>query len=314
MINIYKSSLDGKLIEIQEYEVDCWINMVAPTESELLEVSRKYNVDKDFLLAALDDEEHSRIEIDNENSTTLILVDSPIMEKEIERSVYNTIPIAIIHTKQVVITVCLRENVVFQSFKTGTVKTFFTYKKSRFILQILYGNAMLFLKDLKQIDKLSEEVESRLHISMKNKELIQLLDLQKSLVYFSTSLRANGMVLRRLTRLSFMNLYAEDKELLEDTVIENEQAVEMSKIYTDILSGTMNAYSSVISNNLNIVMKLLTSITIVMAIPTMIYSFYGMNVSSLPFVDRADGYLIIFIFSVISCLISIIIMAKKKMF
>ncbi len=181
-------------------------------------------------------------------------------------------------------------------------------------MQILYRNATLYLAYLRQIERQTDQMEAELHKSMKNKQLIQLLDLEKSLVYFSTSLRSNEIVLKRLSKIQFMNRYEDDRELLEDIVIENEQAIEMAKIYSDILSSTMNAFASIISNNLNIVMKFLASITIVMAIPTMIASFVGMNVQGIPFSNAENGFFIIcYIAFVITSLVAFF-MFKKKMF
>lgn len=236
-----------------------------------------------------------------------------VKNKETDSNLYETLPIAIILSNKAIITVSLSETLVLEPFLKNRVKTFFTFKKSRFILQILYRNASLYLYFLKRIDKQSSLIESELHKSMKNKELIQLLSLEKSLVYFSTSLKANELVMERLSRYSFIKNYEEDMELLEDTIVENRQAIEMAKIYSDILSGTMDAFASIISNNLNIVMKILTSITILMAIPTIISSFFGMNVP-VPFSKNPYSFFVIMIISVIICFVVAKFMSKKNMF
>lgn len=216
-------------------------------------------------------------------------------------------------TELCLITICLMDTPVLSNFKEGRVRNFWTYKKTRFILQILFRNASLYLQYLRIIDKKSDEVEKQLHISTKNQELIELLELEKSLVYFSTSLRGNELVLERLLKIEKIKQYPEDEELLDDVIIENKQAIEMSDIYSNILSGTMDAYASVISNNLNIVMKVLAVITIVMSIPTMIASFWGMNVP-VPFADSPFGFFGLVGVSLVLTVIGSIVLGKKKTF
>ena len=189
----------------------------------------------------------------------------------------------IVVTDDKIFTVCLEDTPVLSSFMDGRVRNFFTYKRTRFILQILYRNASLYLHYLRIIDKKSDEVEQKLHKSQRNQELIELLELQKSLVYFTTSLRSNEVVLEKLLKVENIKQYPEDTELLEDVIIENKQAIEMTNIYSGILSGTTEAFASIISNNLNIVMKFLATVTIVMSIPTMIFSAYLPNLRSILF-------------------------------
>jgi magnesium transporter len=259
MIEILKT-LDDGMHEMDEVSEGCWIALTDPSATELLEISEKCNVDIGDLRAPLDEEERSRIEI--EDDYTLILVDIPAVEEHNDNDRFVTIPLGIIITKSVIITVCLEETSVLSGFMDGRVRNFFTNKKTRFILQILYKIATHYLIYLRQIDKISNYIEKQLHKSMKNKELIQLLDLEKSLVFFSTSLKATEVTLEKIMRGRFLKLYEEDQDLLEDVLIEVKQAIEMSNIYSNILSGTMDAFASVISNNLNIVMKTLTSVTI----------------------------------------------------
>ncbi len=311
MLNIYKT-IDETLFKLEEIEDGAWINLINPSEKELKFVEESLKVENDFLKAALDDEESSRIEI--EDDQLLILVDIPVVEKEDEHIVYETIPFGIILIGKNIITVCLKDSVVIDQFEKNSVKSFATFKRYRFVLQILYKVAKRYLLYLKQVDKMSSQVERQLHKSMKNRELIQLLDLEKSLVYFTTSLRANQIVLEKLLKLETVKLYPEDEDLLEDVIIENKQAIEMSNIYSGILSGMMDAFASVISNNLNIVMKILTSITIVMAIPTMIASFYGMNLSKLPLSNSPNAFWVIILISGVASLLAGIFLAKKKMF
>lgn len=280
MISYYKT-IDRKLVQLDNVEPGCWVSLVAPTEEEVTGIIDTLQVDAGFVRAGLDEEETSRVEM--EDDQTLIVVDLPLAQTEADSVVYSTIPMAMILTTDNIITVCLKETSLIKEFASTSVKNVETTHKTRFVLQMLYKIAGRYLQYLKQIDKISLYVEKKLHRSMRNKELIQLLELEKSLVYFSTSLKGNEVTLEKILRGRIIKLYDEDQDLLEDVLIEIKQAIEMSSIYTNILSGTMDAFASVISNNLNIVMKVLSSITILMAIPTIISSFYGMNVDGIPF-------------------------------
>jgi len=311
MIEILKT-VNGELIRTDSYEDGVWINLTNPTEDEINELSSSLNVEIDFLKAALDEEERARIESDN--GQTLIIVDIPVIEKEGKTNIYTTIPLAIILIKHIIITVCLRQDTLLNDFKDNKVKTFLTQYKTRFVLQILHKNATKYLQYLKHIDKTSSRIEHDLHKSMKNKELIQMLKLEKSLVYFSTALKSNEIVLEKLMKYEHIKNYPEDTDLLEDVIIENKQAIEMANIYSSILTGTMDAFASIISNNLNIVMKFLTSVTIVMAIPTMISGFFGMNVP-LPLSDTSPySFWIIAALALSVCLVTVYALFKKKMF
>ena len=290
MIEIFKTYEDGIRL-INQMEDGSWIALTNPSATEVLEVSERYNIDVDHLRAPLDEEERSRIEI--EDDYTLILVDIPSIEERNGKDRYVTIPLGIIIAKDVLITICLEETPILKNFMDGRVKGFYTYMKTRFILQILYKNATVFLQYLRIIDRKSEEIEHKLHESTKNRELIELLELEKSLVYFTTSLRANEVVLEKLMKSEGIKKYPEDTELLEDVIIENKQAIEMANIYSGILSGMMDAFASVISNNLNIVMKFLATVTIVLSIPTMIASFYGMNFDNIPLGHNPFGFYIV---------------------
>lgn len=313
MINIYKSidESNNTLQKIESLEPGCWVNIVAPTDQELIFISKKTGVPIEFLRAPLDDEEASRLDIEDTN--VLVIVDIPFTEMEDNSLTYDTYPLAIIHTEKEIITVCLKNSKVLTDFAEGKVRSFFTYKRSRFILQMLYRVATYYLLYLRQIDKKSLMVEKRLHKSMRNKELIQLLSLEKSLVYFSTSLKSNEITLEKMLKLEFITKYEEDKDVLEDVIIENKQAIEMANIYSNILSGTMDAFASVISNNLNIVMKLLASVTIVMAIPNMISGLFGMNLK-VPFAESAYGFWIVLGIVISICLSAIVVLNKKDMF
>ena len=212
-----------------------------------------------------------------------------------------------------IITVTSRESTLINDFTEERVRGFWTYKRTRFILQMLNRNANRFLSYLKQIDKVSTTVQRRLQESMRNQELLQMMQLEKSLVYFSTSLKGNELVLEKMMRMDMLRKYPEDADLLEDVIIENKQAIEMCNIYRDIMSGTMDAYASIISNNLNIVMKVLTSLTVLLAVPTLFASFWGMN-TGVPFQGNIMGFWIVFGASAAVTLISFFILRWKKMF
>jgi len=292
----------------------CWIALTNPTASEIIDIADAYQIDPDHLKAPLDEEERSRIEVEEEY--TLVLVDIPSIEERSGKDWFVTIPLAIIMTNDVLITVCLEETPVLTSFMDGRGRDFHTFMKTRFILQILYKNATQYLQYLRIIDKKSEVIERKLHQSQKNEELIELLELEKSLVYFTTSLRSNEVVLEKLLRTEKIKKYPEDTDLLEDVIVENKQAIEMAGIYSGILSGTMDAFASVISNNLNIVMKFLATVTIVMSIPTMVASFYGMNVNSrgMPFANHPYGFVIVLGFALALSLLVAYIFNKKDLF
>lgn len=315
MISIYKSvyeSTPSSLLPLDNIEPGCWINIVAPSDQELILISKKTGVPMEFLKAALDEEETSRI--DTEGNSTLFIVDIPFTEMEDNSLTYDTYPLGIIHTENELITICLKNSRMLADFTEGKVKTFYTYKRSRFILQILFKIASYYLIYLRQIDKKSLLVEKKLHKSMKNKELIQLLSLEKSLVYFSTSLKSNEITLEKMLKLELMQKYPDDKDVLEDVIIENKQAIEMANIYSNILSGTMDAFASVISNNLNSVLKFLASITIIMTIPNVISGLFGMRVGGVPFANASFGFwAVVGIVAVCALLVSIIL-GKKDMF
>jgi len=310
MLEIFKT-VNEELVRMDHFEDGVWVNLTNPTEEEIKRVCEGLNVDVEYIRAALDEEERARIE--SNNGQTLIIVDIPIDEKEGDNSIYVTIPLGIVVIKENIITVCLRENPIIKDFINKKVKSFYTFFKNRFILQILYKNAAYYLYYLRLIDKESTRIEYHLHKSMRNKELIELLDLQKTLVFFSTSLKANELVLEKMLRFDYIKKYPDDNDLLEDVIIENKQAIEMASIYSNILSSTMDAFASIISNNLNIVMKFLTSVTIVMAIPTTVASFFGMNVN-LPFSNLGGAFYIILLISLALSGISIYFLAKRKMF
>lgn len=315
MIEIYKTLENGSFVTLNRMEKNCWVAMTNPTVQEVAKVASECGIEEDVLKAALDEEERARIEA--EDDYTLILIDTPFIEKEeVGKEIklrYSTLPLAIINLKDVIITVCLSDTPVLATIKSGKTKDFFTYKRTRFILQIFYRVATIFLLYLRAINRQSEIIEDKLHVSQKNKELIELLELEKSLVYFTTALRSNEMVFEKMLKNERVKQYPDDEDLLEDVIIENKQAMEMANIYSGILSGTMDAFASVISNNQNSTMKSLATVTIVMSIPTMIASFYGMNV---PLPGRDNPYCLLIIMGVTVILTGIVtlIFRKKDLF
>lgn len=312
MLEYYMTNEENRVMKMDEITKGCWINMVHPTDEEIYLVAKKLNIPIDYFKDALDDEERSRIE--KEDNSLFIIVDFPyITHDEVGFPIYETIPIGIILMEDAFITVSLNETPILEDFKNNKVRGFFTYKKTRFALQILFAISSYYLRYLKQINRKTNEVEREIHQSMKNKELYKSLALEKSLVYFTTSLKANKIVLERMLRLNLIKMYEEDKELLEDVIIENQQAIEMAETYTSILNGMMEAFASVISNNLNIVMKFLTSFTIILALPTMVASFYGMNVG-LPFQDKPYAFILVMLIALFLSSLTTYIFWKKKFF
>lgn len=315
MLKIYNTDIQtGETSEIKEFKKGSWINLVNPSNDEIEKVCSSINIQEDFIRYSLDLEEKARIDQEEEDNTILFVVDIPIIEKNDDSVIYSTLPLGMIVVRDdFFITVCLRKNKVIEDFEKKMPKNFATYKKSRFLLQILFSNASLFLAYLKQINKDTESTENKLKDSLRNKELLRMLNLEKSLVYFSTSLKSNEVVMEKTMKGKIIKLYDEDEDLLEDAIIENKQAIEMGKIYSDILNGTMDVYASLISNNLNVVMKFLTSITLVIAVPTMISSFWGMNVN-LPFEHSNIGFFLIVTVSVLLTLFVAWWLRKKDMF
>jgi magnesium transporter len=310
LIRFYKT-IKEELVSCDGYEEGVWINLINPTENEVSYAGALAGVDTELIRPALDEEERPRIE--TENGQTLILVDIPIVENGNDSMVYSTIPLGIVITKECILTVCLKEAAILNDFINKRVKTFYTFYKSRFVLQILFKNATLYLQYLRKIDNISNKIENDLQKSMRNKELSQLLQLEKSLVYFSTSLKSNETVLEKMLKMEAIKKFEEDQDLLEDVIIENKQAIEMTGIYSSILSGMMDAFASIISNNLNIVMRSLTIITISLAVPTMISGFFGMNVPIL-WSGSAFAFPVIVGSSVIIAVLTSFILSKKKLF
>ncbi|MBE6870883.1 MAG: magnesium transporter CorA family protein [Ruminococcaceae bacterium] len=313
MISFFKT-VNGRIAPIDTYESGCWINVVSPTESEMSLLTDELKIDGGFIKSGLDEEEVSRIESDE--GQTLIIFDIPIAQSsQTGNTTYSTLPMGVIIAHDFFITVASREHALIKEFSDGIVKNVETSRQMHFLLMLLLKASGKYLAYLRQIDKLSTYVEKQLYKAMKNKELIQLLEMVKSLVYFSTSLKAVEVTLNKIQRSRYIPLDEEDADLLEDVIVEIKQAIEMATIYSGILSGTMDAFASVISNNLNIVMRVLASITIIMAVPTIVFSFYGMN-TPLPL----QGSPILGLWyvplgiAIIATVICAIVLKKKNMF
>ena len=299
--------------EIETLEPGSWINLVNPSQSESMEIASAFNIDIADLRAPLDAEEMSRMTIEDEY--TLIIVDVPIKEERNNQTYYVTIPLGIILTEEAIITTCLEKLPLLDIFINRRLRNFYTFMRSRFIFQILYRNAELYLSALRTLDRKSEQIESQLHKSTRNEELIELMELEKTIVYFKASLKTNERVIKKLTSAtSNIKKYLEDEDLLEDTLIETQQAIEMADIYGNILHSMTDTFASIISNNQNNIMKALALVTIVMSIPTMIFSAYGMNFKNndLPLNGEPHAFwIIIFIAFAISVSLTVYLIHKK---
>ena len=312
MLKIYNTDIQtNRFEEIKEIKKGVWINLVNPTDDEIKRICEKTGIEEDFLKYPLDYEEQARIDV--EDNSTLFIIDVPTVEENVDGKVYTTMPQGIIFVgDDYFITISLKKNSIIEAFEKGKIKGVFTYKKTRLLLQMLYLNASKYLDTLKKVNKEAESTVLMLQKSMKNRELIQLLNIEKGLVYITTSLKSNELVMEKTLKGKIIKMYEEDEDILEDAIIENRQAMEMSKIYSDILTGTMDAYASIISNNLNGVMKFLASLTIIISVPTLIASIWGMNVD-LPFKGSPYGFACIIGISIAVSTVAYIWLKKKDM-
>ncbi len=278
MLKIYKNEVDNSEVTIcKEMEDNTWVRLIAPTEQEITMVSSKLNIPNSLISQVLVEKELPRVK--QVDGATLIVMDVPYMKDKSIKNKYVTCPLGIIICDNFhIVTVSLQKHTFMDDFANGDVDTFFTYKKSRFLIQIFLKSAEVYLSTLNLMDEDIQKMEKNTYYSTNNRVLINFLNMQKTLVYFLTSLQANGHVLERLQSEELLTMYEEDKVLLSDAVIENKQCIETSIVYRDILDSTMDTYGSIISNNLNVIMKFLAGVTIVFSVPTMISSFLGMNV------------------------------------
>lgn len=307
MIKYYKT-VGGKTVRINEYAPGCWINCISPTESEINDLISNFSLDPEFVRSALDDEESSHV--DSEGDNVLVIIDSPVANKAGKNLTYYTMPLSIILTPESVITISVKENFIIEEFSEGIIRDVNIEEKNRFALQIMLRMAGKYLQYLKQINKITERVEEKLKRTMKNEELMQFLEIEKSLVYFTASLRSIRGMIGKVRRGKYVKFNEEELELVEDISIEFTQAQEMSEIYMSILSSTMDTFSSVISNNLNVVMKILASITLILSMPTIISGIYGMNNPGIP---GDKFWQVPFVLMGVSMLVTWAILKKKDM-
>lgn len=315
MIHAYKHDEDNQLQEIalDSLTKGSWISCSNPSGEELVQINSLTGIPMDSLQSALDREERSHVEL--EDDYIFVVVNTPVV---LETDAYDALPLGIFITRQYFVTVCLEENTVLKKFASGSVTGFQTYKKTRFLFQILSQASSSFLYYLQQIYKKTDVIENQVRKSLQNKELFRMLELQKSLTYFNFALHANENVMERLMRLrnsplhSLLKLYEEDEDLLEDVIIENKQALEMVGIYTNILMSMMDSFSSIISNRLSQIMKFLTSVTIILALPTLIFSLWGINVP-VPLAESANGFGEVIGIGLLATLVVTLLLWKKNM-
>lgn len=310
MLTVFRPN-GGGVERCSDINKGSWINLVAPTPEELDRVQKELGILPEFLRYPLDEEETSRIEREEDHFLIIIKIPDPRHEGDMVR--YEAIPLGIIVTGQIVITICLKETSIFEKLMESKWAKRLLEDHVRFVFNIFLKVANAYLRHLRLIDKLTNEYEAELHRSLRNIELLKLLNLEKSLVYFNTSLRANDVVMARLQGGRYLPVDEGNEDILEDAQIENQQAIEMAKIFSDILAGMMNAYASVISNNLNIVMKFLTAVTMVLMLPTLVASIYGMNIA-LPFQESPFAFALTMGLSFLLSGTVIFIFIKKRMF
>lgn len=289
MISIYKSTENG-LESIEEIVNGCWINLIDPTPGEIEKLTA-LGIPQDFITYPLDVDERSRTEREDDGKI-LIVIKVPVYLGPKVDVPYTTIPMGFVLTDKVLLTVCRHPHGILEEFSSGRVRGLSTAKRNRFILKVLLYTANKYLAYLRDINRTVDALEDKAQVSMKNKEVYELLKFQKSMVYFTTALKSNELVFERLYRSQLFKMYPDDEDLLEDVITENQQAIEMVNISNNILSSMMDAFASIISNNLNVVMKFLASVTIIMSIPTIVTSFFGMNVE-LPFENMHLAWIIV---------------------
>ncbi|EHJ51672.1 magnesium transporter CorA family protein [Streptococcus macacae] len=301
--------------KIETFEPGAWINLVNPSQEESLQIAEKFNIDITDLRAPLDVEETSRVSA--ENDYTLVIVDVPTHEERNNKSYYITIPLGIIVTKTAVITTCLEPLALFDNFLNHRTRNFYTFMKTRFVFQLLYRNAGLYLTALRSIDRQSDKIEAELEKATRNEQLIDMMELEKSIVYLRASLKLNERIVKKLSsNTSSLKKYVEDEDLLEDTLIETQQAIEMAGIYENVLNVMTETSASIISNNQNTIMKTLALMTMALDIPTVIFSAYGMNFQNnwLPLNGLPHAFWYIVLIAAAMSSIVVIYFIRKKWF
>ena len=313
MLEFYKNQ-ELDLQPIDDILPNCWINAVNPTPEEIKKIA-DLGIPQDFVTYPLDMDERPRIE-EEDDGTILIVVRIPTSQPQDDPDIpYGTMPMGIILADKYIVTVCSHPTSILDAFSGGKISKLSTTKRYRFTLRLLMAVTNRFLDALRDINKLTDKLEDQLSDTMKNDVLLSLFKCQKSYVYFSQALKQNELVLVKMSRLSGFKKFEEDEDLLQDVITENTQAIDMTSISSDILSGMMDAFASVISNNLNVVMKLLASVTIILEIPNIITGFLGMNLNFAgPIMDSPAFPLVIMVFLAAIIIVAIYIFNKKDWF
>lgn len=310
MIQYFKN-INQQTIQIDKPEAGAWVNVSPPLkQEEFSELSTVLDIPIDFLTDSLDIDERSRFEEDDD--VKLIVIKTPTENDSFNESdaYYITIPICIILTHNQIVTVNSFDNPAIKKF-LNTFQNRETDKKNMMVLKIFEKITQAYMQYLKEINQRRNAMEQKLYASNRNEELLELMRIQKSLVYFVTALRSNEILLMKITRTNFLGLNEEEKEFLEDLIVDISQGLEMANIYTNILSSTLDAFASIISNNLNNVLKRLTSITIIISLPALVTGIYGMNVP-IPYATSPHAFYIPIILSVgVSVIISWYFLKKK---
>ena len=312
MIDIYEM-VNGKVAKTDEIKEDVWINMINPTVEEIDQVQSALGIDREALTAALDDEEGSRTEVSSKY--TIVLVDAPTREWRNGHEEFTTYPISITMTDKVIVTVCLQplfaiSNIL--STMNKNINTVNVANRTRFLLQILFRIAINYQSDLKYIEVKRNAIEESIRKATKREDLFELHELESNLVYFKTSLSVNASIIDRISRQSRLISSSEDRELIDDVIVETNQALEMTNTYSQIIKGTRQLVEADLNNSLASVMRFLTSITLIISIPTMIASFYGMNVE-LPGGSYPHMFIVLTVIMLVLCVISVWILKKRGM-
>ncbi|MCT1215363.1 magnesium transporter CorA family protein [Latilactobacillus curvatus] len=302
MLETYRfDSAKKKLTKHAKIQSNSWINVTDPSTEEIELLTKKLHIPSDFIYYSLDADESARAEHDPDYNATLIIFNIPILEKDPQKSdkyLYKTSPLGIIVTDSTVLTINKTPVTFLQSFVDGQIKGFNPQNHRRSVLQILFRISSIYLQYLRDINRSREQIETRLQSSLRNEELFDLMTIQRGLVYFMMSLKTDKMVLASLMRTNMLDLNEDEIELLDDIQIENQQAIEMAEISNTIINETADTYSSIINNNMNSVMKFLASYSIILTIPGLVFSFYGMNVD-LPLSHSKTSWLITLFISLI---------------
>lgn len=308
MLTIYKTTEHG-LEQLDSMVNGAWVKVIEPTPDEVQQLV-SWGVDQEYINYSLDLDEMPRMERDEDYTFILIRIPHRQPESDIP---YITIPLGILIKGNMVVTICRYDKEMFKVLANGKYRLLKTGKRYRFALYIFLETATRYLTHLREINRMTEAIEDQLQKSTRNREVLELLKYQKSLTYFATALRANEVMMERVQRTQIFNYYEEDQELLEDVLTENQQAIQMTNIATELLAAMMDAFASIISNNLNAVMKALAAITIIISLPTIVASFYGMNVD-LPFqMHPLAFWLTVGISAVLIC-IAVLIFYKRDWF